>query len=53
MYDASKLAIEGFSESIRYELDMFGIKVKLVEPGGVMDNNYKSTVEFGTINSEE
>ncbi len=53
MYHASKWAIEGFSESIRYELDMFGIKIKLVEPGGVMDNNYKSTVEFGTINSEE
>jgi NAD(P)-dependent dehydrogenase (short-subunit alcohol dehydrogenase family) len=33
IYSASKCAIEGFSESLSYELGMFGIKVKLVEPG--------------------
>lgn len=32
-YTASKYAIEGFSESLAYELAMFGIQVKLVEPG--------------------
>jgi len=32
-YTASKYAIEGFSESLAYELGMFGIRVKLVQPG--------------------
>jgi NAD(P)-dependent dehydrogenase (short-subunit alcohol dehydrogenase family) len=37
-YDASKFAIEGLSESLRYELEPFGIRIKLVEPGGVKTN---------------
>ncbi len=32
-YNASKWALEGFSESLRYELKFFGIDVLLVEPG--------------------
>jgi len=32
-YNASKWALEGFSESLRYELKYFGIDVLLVEPG--------------------
>jgi NAD(P)-dependent dehydrogenase (short-subunit alcohol dehydrogenase family) len=32
-YTASKYAIEGFSESLAYELAMFGVRVKIVEPG--------------------
>jgi NAD(P)-dependent dehydrogenase (short-subunit alcohol dehydrogenase family) len=32
MYHASKYAIEGFSESFRYEASLHGIRVKLVEP---------------------
>jgi hypothetical protein len=37
-YDATKFAIEGMSESLRYELESFGIRIKLVEPGGVKTN---------------
>lgn len=33
IYTASKYAVEGFSESLSYELGMFGVRVKLVEPG--------------------
>jgi NAD(P)-dependent dehydrogenase (short-subunit alcohol dehydrogenase family) len=32
-YTASKYAIEGFSESLAYELGTFGVRVKIVEPG--------------------
>jgi len=32
-YTASKAAIEGFTGSLAHELDGFGIRVKLVEPG--------------------
>jgi len=33
MYDASKWAIEGWSESLSYELSEFGIVIKTIEPG--------------------
>lgn len=32
-YTASKAAIEGFTGSLAFELEAFGVKVKLVEPG--------------------
>ena len=34
----SKFALEGLSESMAYELEQFGIKVILVEPGVVRTN---------------
>lgn len=33
-YTASKYALEGYTESLRYELKPLGIKVSIVEPGG-------------------
>jgi NAD(P)-dependent dehydrogenase (short-subunit alcohol dehydrogenase family) len=33
IYTASKHAIEGFTESLSYELSAFGVRAKLVEPG--------------------
>ncbi|WPV64755.1 SDR family oxidoreductase [Chitinophaga sp. LS1] len=35
MYHATKFAVEGFSESLAYELAALNIKVKLVEPGAI------------------
>jgi NAD(P)-dependent dehydrogenase (short-subunit alcohol dehydrogenase family) len=37
-YHASKWAVEGLSESLRYELARFDIKVKIIEPGGIKTN---------------
>ncbi|MBX3188572.1 MAG: SDR family oxidoreductase [Labilithrix sp.] len=33
VYAASKLAIEGFTEALSYELSSFGVRTKIVEPG--------------------
>jgi len=35
LYHSTKWAVEGFSESLRWEMAQIGVKVKLVEPGGV------------------
>lgn len=35
LYHSTKWAVEGFTESLRWELSQIGVKVKLVEPGGV------------------
>jgi len=35
LYHSTKWAVEGFSESLSYELKPFGIQVKIIEPGGV------------------
>jgi NAD(P)-dependent dehydrogenase (short-subunit alcohol dehydrogenase family) len=37
-YVSSKFALEGLSESIAYELEQFGIRIVLVEPGVVRTN---------------
>jgi NAD(P)-dependent dehydrogenase (short-subunit alcohol dehydrogenase family) len=34
-YSASKFAMEGYAESLAYEVDPFGVQVTLVEPGNV------------------
>ena len=35
LYHGSKWAVEGLSEALHYELSALGIRVKIVEPGGV------------------
>lgn len=35
IYAATKFAIDGFSESLAYELAHFGVKVKTIAPGGI------------------
>lgn len=45
IYHSTKWAVEGMSESLRFELQPFGIKVKLVEPGGIQ-------TDFGTRSIE-
>jgi NAD(P)-dependent dehydrogenase (short-subunit alcohol dehydrogenase family) len=37
-YVSTKFAVEGLSESISYELEPFGIKVVIVEPGAIRTN---------------
>ncbi|WBV56662.1 SDR family oxidoreductase [Chryseobacterium daecheongense] len=35
IYSATKFAVDGFSESMGYELAQFGVQVKVVAPGGI------------------
>jgi len=46
LYNATKFAVEGFSESLWYELSPFNIKVKLVEPGPIKTDFYGRSMEF-------
>jgi short-subunit dehydrogenase len=41
-YHGSKFALEGLSESIQYELEPFGIKIILIEPGAIGSNFWKN-----------
>lgn len=41
LYHSTKFAVEGFSESLHWEMAQIGVKVKIVEPGGV-------ATDFGT-----
>jgi NAD(P)-dependent dehydrogenase (short-subunit alcohol dehydrogenase family) len=40
IYAASKCAVEGYTESLAYELEPFGIKARLVEPGYAPTTNF-------------
>jgi NADP-dependent 3-hydroxy acid dehydrogenase YdfG len=46
VYHTSKWAIEGFSESLYYELKPLNIRIKVVEPGMVKTNLYHSVLDF-------
>ncbi|WP_353719228.1 SDR family oxidoreductase [Dyadobacter sp. 676] len=45
LYNASKFALEGFSESLSFELAALNITVKIVEPGGTSTNFIKTSEE--------
>jgi NAD(P)-dependent dehydrogenase (short-subunit alcohol dehydrogenase family) len=45
IYHASKWALEGFSESLRQEVESFGIKVLMVEPSGFRTDWAGSSME--------
>ena len=44
-YSASKFAVEGFSESLRYEMHGTGISVTIIEPGLINTNFKENQIE--------
>lgn len=48
LYITTKFAIEGFFESVSYELATQNIAVKLIEPGGVDTNFHRTAAQLST-----
>ncbi len=46
VYHASKWAVEGFTESLAFELEPLGVRVKLIEPGAIKTDFYERSAEF-------
>ncbi|AIQ23746.1 SDR family oxidoreductase [Paenibacillus sp. FSL H7-0737] len=46
LYHSTKFAVEGFSESVSYELASQNIKVKLIEPGAIQTDFGGRSMEF-------
>ena len=45
-YIATKFAVEGLSESMRYELEPFRIRVKMIEPGSISTEFGKGSMQM-------
>lgn len=46
IYHGTKWAVEGFTESLQYELESFNIRLKLVEPGAIKTEFYGTSRTF-------
>lgn len=46
IYHATKWAVEGFTESLQFELEPLGIRVKIIEPGAIKTDFYDRSREF-------
>lgn len=46
VYHATKWAVEGFSESLQYEVRQFDIKVKIIEPGPIKTDFYSRSMDI-------
>lgn len=44
IYSASKFALEGWTEGLRYELASLGIQTKIIEPGGALQTGFMERV---------
>ena len=49
LYNATKFAVEGFTESLSYELEPFNIRVKLIEPGPIKTDFYDRSQDVARI----
>ena len=47
IYHATKWALEGWSESMAFELNQFGIGIKTIEPGGIRTDFFARSLDTG------
>ncbi|MBP1048230.1 SDR family oxidoreductase [Enterococcus sp. BWM-S5] len=52
VYHATKWGIEGLTESLRYELRPFNIKLKLIEPGVIHTDFYERSMQTTALSDE-
>ena len=45
LYNGTKWAVEGFSEGLQFELEQFGIRVKIIEPGAIKTDFYDRSMD--------
>jgi short-subunit dehydrogenase len=48
LYHSTKWAVEGFSESLQYEVEQFGIRIKIIEPGPIKTDFYDRSMDLTT-----
>ncbi|PSB25309.1 SDR family oxidoreductase [Stenomitos frigidus] len=48
LYHSTKWAVEGFSDSLQYELEPFNIRVKIIEPGPIKTDFYERSADLAT-----
>ena len=48
LYHSTKWAVEGFSESLQYELEPFNIRVRVIEPGPIKTDFYGRSTDPAT-----
>jgi len=51
LYHGTKWAVEGFSESLRFEIEPLGIRIKIVEPGAIKTDFYDRSNDSTLPNS--
>jgi NADP-dependent 3-hydroxy acid dehydrogenase YdfG len=51
LYHGTKFAVEGISESLNYEVEQFGGKVKIVEPGAIATDFATRSMDFSNDES--
>jgi NADP-dependent 3-hydroxy acid dehydrogenase YdfG len=49
LYHSTKWAVEGFSDSLQYELEPFNIRIKIIEPGPIKTDFYHRSTDLATL----
>jgi len=53
LYHGTKFAVEGLTESLKFELDAIGIETKIVEPGAIKTDFYSRSMDIANDESME
>ena len=51
LYHGTKFAVEGLTESLKFELDAIGVKTKIVEPGAIKTDFYSRSMDISNDES--